>query len=126
MPQSNQECMARRCQSSDTKNVVQRYNAGYDCELPLEIRTELIAPQATPHSRPPIIIRERSNRGPWAGDQHLGHATLGDHALATETHPLDNFVESLAFLGGNLNHPAQFRGRKTCCNKEDGPTLKQQ
>ena len=65
MPQSNQECMARRCQSSDTKNVVQRYNAGYDCELPLEIRTELIAPRRPRILGAPAIIRERSNRRPW-------------------------------------------------------------
>ena len=33
---------------------------------------------------------------------------LGDHAIATEAHPLHEFVEGLAFVGGGLNHLAQF------------------
>jgi len=33
---------------------------------------------------------------------------LGNHALATEAHPLHEFVEGLAFVGGGLNHLAQF------------------
>jgi hypothetical protein len=43
---------------------------------------------------------------------------LGVHALATETHPLDEFVESLAFVGGGLNHLAQFRGRTGIATKK--------
>jgi hypothetical protein len=33
---------------------------------------------------------------------------LGDHALATEAHPLHEFVEGLAFVGGGLDYLPQF------------------
>jgi hypothetical protein len=33
---------------------------------------------------------------------------LGDHALATETHPLHEFVDGLAFIGGSLDYLPQF------------------
>jgi hypothetical protein len=45
---------------------------------------------------------------------------LGDHTLASEAHPLDEFVESLAFVGRGLNHLAQFEVGDVL-QQEDGP-----
>jgi len=45
---------------------------------------------------------------------------LGDHALATEAHPLHEFVEGLAFVGGGLDHLAQFEVGDVLQQK-DGP-----
>ena len=48
MPHSNQEILARRCPSFDPNNPVAgepHYNAGYDCEPPPNVRSELVAPR---------------------------------------------------------------------------------
>src|SRR5262249_54844955 len=55
MPQSDQEYAARRFQSFDTENPATagpHYRAGYDCELPPNIRSELVTPR-----RPRILGR---------------------------------------------------------------------
>ena len=44
MPQSNQDYTARRFQSFDTEKPP-RYDAGYECELPPGVRSELVAPR---------------------------------------------------------------------------------
>jgi hypothetical protein len=47
----------RRLPSSfDTKNVAPRYDAGYECELPSNVRTELISPR-----RPRILERPKTS-----------------------------------------------------------------
>jgi len=61
MPQTNKDDTARRFKSS-------RYDAGYDCELPPEMWTELVG-QRRPPSPPPIIdrpipIKTTRERGP--------------------------------------------------------------
>ena len=33
---------------------------------------------------------------------------FGNHAIATEAHPLHEFVEGLAFVGGGLDYLSQF------------------
>ena len=45
---------------------------------------------------------------------------LGDHSIATETHALHEFVEGFTFVGGDLNHPAQFEVGDVL-QQEDGP-----
>jgi hypothetical protein len=45
---------------------------------------------------------------------------LGDHALATEAHPLHEFVEGLAFVGGGLDYLPQFEVGDVLQQK-DGP-----
>ena len=46
MPQPNQEnCTARRFQLFDTENTPPRYDAGYECELPPNVRAELVSPK---------------------------------------------------------------------------------
>jgi len=53
MPQTGQDYMAGRFPSFDTENVAPRYDAGYDCELPADERTELVA-----RERPRILGRK--------------------------------------------------------------------
>src|SRR5262245_12799894 len=57
MPQSGQEHAARRFQSFDTENAAPRYDNGYDCELPPDMRSELGAPR-----RPRILRRKTQSR----------------------------------------------------------------
>jgi hypothetical protein len=42
---ANQEHTTRRFQSFDTENTPPRYDEGYECELPPEVRTELHRPK---------------------------------------------------------------------------------
>jgi hypothetical protein len=51
MPQSNREQAAWRF--DHTENAAPRYDAGFDCELPPDVRTELVAPK-----RPRILGRK--------------------------------------------------------------------
>jgi hypothetical protein len=48
MPQTSQDYPAGRIQSLDTNNLTTggpRYDAGYECELPPDVHTELVAPK---------------------------------------------------------------------------------
>jgi hypothetical protein len=64
MPQSNQECTARRFPSFNTKNTPPRYDAGFECELPLGARLELVGESRdlsrSGQARRPIIWRSKS------------------------------------------------------------------
>jgi len=55
MLEPDQEYSARRFQSFDTENTPPGYDAGYECELPSDVRTELVAPK-----RPRILGRKIS------------------------------------------------------------------
>ena len=50
MPKNNQEFAARRF---DIENTPPRYDAGYECKLPPEVRSEFVAPR-----RPRILGRQ--------------------------------------------------------------------
>jgi hypothetical protein len=56
MHQLNQEQAAWRNQSFDTETTPPGYDAGYECELPPHVRTELVAPR-----RPRILSLQRSD-----------------------------------------------------------------
>jgi hypothetical protein len=57
MPQSNQESTARRFQSFDTENVAPHYDAGYECELPPGVRSELVTLRRPPIANRPIPVK---------------------------------------------------------------------
>jgi hypothetical protein len=54
MLEPDQEYTTRRFQSFDTENTPPGYDAGYECELPPDVRTELVAPK-----RPRILGRSK-------------------------------------------------------------------
>src|SRR5215469_8497045 len=60
MPQSAQDNTARRFQSFDNENTPPRYDAGYDCEPPPDVREELRHPRRA-------RILHRTERGARAG-----------------------------------------------------------
>ena len=63
MPQSNQEYTARRFQSLDNENV-----DGYECELPNDVRTELLPPKRPRILRRPAPrLQGRSGFLKWVG-----------------------------------------------------------
>jgi hypothetical protein len=89
----NQESLAGRSQSFDTKNPAAggpRYDTGYECELPADVRTELVAPKR-PHilGLPPKPKRDGILK--WVGA----------------------FALSVAILGGTIGNYNQTRSRGT-------------
>ena len=71
MHQSNQDYAARRSQPFETQHARPRYNAGYECELPNDVRQELSRPRRG-------FFRQRpTTRRSFSGWLAIGLAGLG-------------------------------------------------